>query len=323
MRPGSFEDMHPIDRAASWVFRLGPSTRAVFRDGWGDETLLAALDAADRRTHAPEISIDWGPERHENGLIIKDGSFPSPADHLPAASRLAEVRMIAPEVADGRLVVMMAAWNDHGFSTRSVLAAQLARYGVTTVMLENPYYGSRRVGQDPPIRTVADFAVMGRAAVVEGWALTAHFAEDNQVGVAGYSMGGNIAALVGALANHPTAIAALAASHSPAPVCLDGVIRNVIDWDALGGPGAAARLRREFSKATVLAIEPRPHTAAAIVVGGTRDGYIPRYAVEDLHAHWPGSQLRWLEAGHATMLWRHKPALMDAILASFERLAAV
>ena len=40
--------------------------------------------------------------------------------------------------------------------------------------------------------------VATRAAVDEGRALLAHFAADHTVGVSGYSMGGNIAALIGA-----------------------------------------------------------------------------------------------------------------------------
>ena len=42
-------------------------------------------------------------------------------------------------------------------------------------------------------------------------ALLAHFAPHHQVGVSGFSMGGNIAALVGALMDQPVAIAPLAA----------------------------------------------------------------------------------------------------------------
>jgi pimeloyl-ACP methyl ester carboxylesterase len=269
-----------------------------------------------------EIAIEWEDESSEAGLVIRDGTFATPAKHLPPASLTAKVRMVVPPQPYGRLVVMMAAWNDHGYETRTGLAEQLARLGIGSVMLENPLYGSRRNGADPPIRTVADFAVMGRAAVMEGRALVAHFADRHRVGVTGYSMGGNIAALVGALSAEGTAIAALAASHSPAPVWLDGVIRYIVDWGALGGPDAAARLRTELGRATVLAVAPRPHTARAIIVGGTQDGYIPKSAVADLHAHWPGSELRWIKAGHASMIWRHKPALVDAIVASFDRTAA-
>ena len=313
--------MHPIDRAASWLFRFGPSSLKVFSDGWGDEARLTALDTRVDLGPPPNVTIDWAADTAGEGFTVRDGSFPSPAEHLPPASHTAAVRMISPNEPDGRLVVMMAAWNDHGYDTRTGLATLLAHRGITSVMLENPFYGRRRTGSGQPIRTVADFGVMGRAAVEEGRALLARFADEYRVGVTGYSMGGNIAALIGALSADGTAIAALAASHSPGPVWLDGVIRHVVDWEALGGPETAPRLRSELGKATVLSVTRRPHTAKAIIVGATDDGYIPRRAVDDLHAHWPGSQLRWIKAGHATMIWRHKPALVDAIVASFDRVA--
>ena len=171
--------MHPIDRAASWLFRFGPSSLKVFREGWGDEGLIASLDTSAELEATPELDIDWGDQSTEAGLAIRDGSFLSPAPHLPELSRLAHIRMVLPTEADGRLVVMMAAWNDHGYATRTGLAALLVERGLTAVMLENPFYGSRRPRPDQPIRTVADFAVMGRAAVLEGRALLKHFAPDH------------------------------------------------------------------------------------------------------------------------------------------------
>jgi len=316
---GNNEAMHPVDRAAALLFRFGPGSLKVFQGGWGDADLMESLRVTDQIAAPAPISITWGDERPIADTVITDGSFPSPAAHLPAAGRLAAVRMVAPTVPNGRLVVMMAAWNDHGYRTRTGLATGLAARGVTSVMLENPYYGARRPWDDPPIRTVADFAVMGRAAVDEGRALLAHFASTHDVGIAGYSMGGNIAALIGAAMVQPVAIAALAASHSPGPVWTDGIIRHMVDWDALGGEAQLPRLRSELSQATVLDLPASPHTATAVIVGGSRDGYIPRNAVEDLHAHWPGSELRWLPAGHATMIWRQKDELIDAIVGSFDR----
>lgn len=311
--------MNPIDRAAGWLFRFGPASLSVFREGWGDESLIAGLDTTGLIEATPEIVVDWSDESTEGGLTVRDGSFASPASNLPESSRVGHLRMVLPPRPDGRLVVIMAAWNDHGYATRTSLAGPLTARGITCVMLENPFYGRRRPHPDQPIRTVADFAVMGRAAVLEGKALLNYFSATRAVGVTGYSMGGNIAALVGALADTPVAIAGLAASHSPGPVWLDGVIRHAVDWDALGGTAEAPRLRATLGKATVLAVEPRPHTKAAVIVAGLGDGYIPQGAVTDLHAHWPGSQLRWLNAGHASMIWRHKPALVDAIVAAFER----
>ncbi|NND02373.1 MAG: alpha/beta hydrolase family protein, partial [Acidimicrobiia bacterium] len=291
--------MHPIDRAAALLFRFGPSSLNVFTDGWGNDEQRATLDTSVDLQPPASLAIDWDADRESEGLTFRDGSFASPASHLPTNSATAYIRMIKPAVTDGRLVLMMAAWNEHGYGTRTALARLLAQNGMTSVILENPFYGLRRTGTGQPIRTVADFGVMGRAAVEEGLALLAHFADDYRVGVTGYSMGGYIAALVGALAPSGTAIAALAASHSPGPVWTDGIIRHVVDWDALGGEEMAPRLGRELGRATVRAVEPLPHTSQAVIVGATGDGYIPRHAVEDLHAHWPGSELRWINAGHA------------------------
>ena len=313
--------MHPVDRAAGLFFRYGPRSLKVFRDGWGNQSLIDLLAVGGDESPPPPIQITWDDPVRSHGVTTREGTFPSPSAHLPEVSRQARIRMIAPEVPDRRLVVMMAAWNDHGYGTRASLADQLAAQGVSSLILENPFYGSRRANQDPPIRTVADFAAMGHAAVQEGRALLTHFAADYRVGVTGYSMGGNIAALIGALSDHPVAIAALAASHSPGPVWLDGILFHMVDWEALGGRenGTVERLRRELTQASVLAVPARPHTAQAVIVGARRDGYVPSEAVEALHEHWDGSELRWVDAGHATMIWRKKQSLVDAILSSFDR----
>lgn len=313
--------MHPVDRAAALLFRFGPKRWKVFRDGWGDEGLIELLSVNDHEPPPPPLAIEWGAVERQEDRTITDGTFPSPAPSLPESARLARLRLIEPAEPDGRLVVMMAAWNDHGYRTRASLADLLVAHGVTSVVLENPFYGSRREHDDPSIRTVADFAAMGRGAVQEGRALLSHFAADYRVGVTGYSMGGNIAALIGALMEEPVAIAALAASHSPGPVWVDGILADMVDWEALGGRsnGAVERLRRELTRASVLEVPARPHTASAIIVGARADGYIPPAAIEELHHHWPGSELRWLPGGHATMIWRQKEALVQAVVDSFDR----
>lgn len=311
--------MHVIDRVISLRYTLLRVTNKAFPAGWGDDRLLALMDTAGDFSAPPPPEIRWGPSRAEGRLTIADGSFESHVDALPPGARIAHVRRIDPAVADGRLVVMVAAWNDHGYATRTRLAVLLADRGITTVMLENPLYGRRKVADGSPVRSVADFAVMGRAAVEEAVALLGHYSSTHRVGVAGYSMGGNIAALAGALSEQPVAIAALAASHSPGPVWLDGIIRATIDWEALGGESQSDRLRRVLGRATVLAIPPAPHTAKAVIVGGTGDGYIPRTAVEALHAHWPGAELRWLPGGHASLMVFRRPHLAQAISDALDR----
>jgi hypothetical protein len=261
-------------------------------------------------------------------LETTDLAFDSPAEHLPPASQPGRARIVSPAGGARRACLLMAAWNEHGYEARTRLAELLAGRGIATVILENPLYGARRSdpSDDRPLATVSDFAVMGRAAVVEGIALLAWMrGRYETVGVGGYSMGGNIAAFVGSLAGFPCAMAPVAASHSPGPPFLHGVIRNAIAWNALGdGDGTAHNRLREFMwSASVLDHEPPDHTRAAVLVAGTIDGFVPTSAVQALHRHWPGSLLDWVNAGHATLLWRNRKRVADATAQAFDRFEAL
>ena len=315
--------MHPIDRAAAVMTRQGPSRLRVFPGGWGDPHYVAMMQQGDLLlTDVPTLAISWAPTKHLTDRTVRDGSFVAPSD-VPEPARLATFRIIEPAHGTDRLCLLVAAWNDHGYATRGRLADELLEHGIASLLLEIPYYGSRRVvaPANSPIPTVADFARMGLGTVTEGRALLHHFRGDYRMGVSGYSMGGNIGALIGATAGFPVAMAPLAASHSPGPVFLDGVISHGIDWEALGGRDQAARLRQTLSAASVLDLPPPSWTEAAVLVAGRSDGFVPREATVALHNHWPGSELRWQRGGHATLLWRQRPVLAQAVADSFDRLA--
>lgn len=314
---------HPVDRLGGLIVSRGPQRLRFFSEGWGDEAVLEAMDLPGA---APRpVDIAWEPPQAERGTVIRIGRFPSPVAALPEASRTAIVTRVEPGRGARRLVVLMAAWNEHDPRARMALARRLASIGIGSLILENPYYGVRRPGDhDQPIRTVSDFALMGTGAMTEGRALLATArSEADTVGVAGYSMGGNLAALISATVPFPVATAPLAPSHSPAPVYLDGVLRGGIDWTALGGEATAdPRLRSILLKASVLRVAPAPHTRHAVLVAARGDAYVPREATEALHRHWPGSELRWNGGGHATLLWRRKSDLVAAIRDTFQRLEA-
>jgi hypothetical protein len=280
-------------------------------------------DVAALAADPPELTISWSPTKHLANRTVRDGYFAAPTD-LPPPARTAAIRLIEPPGGTRRVCLLMAAWNDHGYDTRQQVADELVQRGIGSLILEIPYYGHRRVisADHQPIQTVADFARMGLGAVTEGRALLNHFRSQYQMGVSGYSMGGNIGAMVGATAGYPVAVAPLAASHSPGPVFLDGVISNGIQWEALGGEGQSDRLRESLSAASVLRLVSPDWTQAAVMVAALDDGFVPRPAVEALHRHWPGSELRWRPGGHATLLWRQRRVLADAISDSFDRLAA-
>ena len=315
---------HPIDRLGGVVVARGPQRLRFFSDGWGDAAILESLELP---TTGPEpVDIAWEAPSQDGETRINVGSFLSPIEGLPEASRIATVTKIEPTSGTDRLVVLMAAWNEHDPKARLALAKRLAAIGIGSLILENPYYGTRRprTGHDQPIRTVADFALMGTSAVTEGRSLLAAIrGEARTVGVAGYSMGGNVAALVSATVPFPVATAPLAPAYSPAPVYLEGALRGGIDWTALGGEASAApRLRTILLKASVLNVPAPPHARYAVLVAARGDGYVPRTATEALHRHWPGAELRWTGGGHATLLWLRKNTLVTAIRDTFRRLEA-
>ena len=311
---------HPIDRLAGAVYTVSGGRLRLFPEGWGDDLSLFETTALG----PPEaIDIDWSAESRLGGSVRRTGSFASPLGPLvPEAIREAKIELAEPVDGADRLVVLLPSWNDHGFGTRRKLAAELVRHGVASLALEIPLYGSRRVAPEPQqaIRSVADFGLMGYGAIVEARSLLAHFRQAHAVGVSGYSMGGNLAALA-SYVPFPVATSPQAASHSPGPVYLDGTLRNGIDWRALGGRAKAPRLREVLGSVSALKTPPLPHHASAVLVGATRDGFVPRITTTDLAAHWPGAELRWVDAGHATLLWRHRPALAGAIVDCYQRLA--
>ena len=314
--------MHPIDRLGGVIVSRGPDRLRFFTDGWGDSSDIAA--AAMPSDDPRPIEIEWVSDGTNDGIRVSVGIFDSPVETLPYHARHGAVTRILPGGGADRVVVLMAAWNEHDSRARFGIARRLSRRGIGSLVLENPYYGIRRpVDHDgQPIRTVADFFQMGTGAVVEGRGLLATVREEGRTpGVAGYSMGGNIAALVSSTMPFPVATAPLAASYSPAPVYLDGALRGGIDWGALGGkPSAEPRLRETLLGASVLDRPAPDHARHAVMVSARSDGYVPPEATRTLHAHWPGSELRWVAAGHATLLWNHKHVLATAIEDSFSRL---
>ena len=125
-------------------------------------------------------------------------------------------------------------------------------------------------------------------------------------------MGGSLAAMVMATAPSPIRAAPLAASYSPAPVFVTSALSGAVEWRALG-EGGRDQLFRVLSTADVRDFPAPPLADCAVLVGAEGDGYVPRDATEAIHHHWPGSQMRWVNAGHATLLFRHKDVLVEAI----------
>lgn len=316
-----------LDRLGALLLKVDRRRLTVFPDGWGDALGLELLDQVPSPTHPIDVpELVWARKKEHPGYRSWRGQMTSPvAPLLPPEARVVRFELIEPGTGSDRVCILFSAWNDHGLDERRKLAQLLAQRGVSSLSFEAPYYGSRRAVREPAqaIRTVADFARMGYGAVLEGRALAVALSELGTVGVAGYSMGGNLAALVSASLPFGVATAPLAASHSPAPVFCDGVLRGAIAWRALGGRDRTAELREVLDQVSVLGAPPLPHHRGAVLVAARRDGYVPADATLALARHWEGSELRWVDAGHATLLWRHRPVLADAIADAFTRLESV
>jgi dienelactone hydrolase len=321
--------VHWLDGVSARALARTPPHKRVFRRGWGDPAALEAyLAEAAEAVPIAEVPVEAGPERSREGVVERDLAFPSPGRHLPEASHPARARLLAPAEGGHRAVVLMASWNDHGYQGRAKLAADLTARGITCALLEQPYYGSRRADprDEQPIATVADFMWMGRSAVLEGRVLADWLRrQGHTVGVAGYSMGGNMAGFLAATMPFPVAPALLAASFSPGPPFLHGILRGTIAWEALGGdtPEVHERLSEVLHSASILRFPAPPHSRAAVLVAATRDGYVPTAAAQAIHRHWPGSELDWVNGGHGTLLWFHRDRLVSAVVRSFQRLEAL
>jgi hypothetical protein len=225
------------------------------------------------------------------------------------------------------VVILHASWNDEDYRTRMRVARDLVPRGAAAVIPQHPLYGDRRRVQhlQTPVPMVSDFCLMGRGGVLEGRALARHLhSAGYQVGVSGYSMGGNIAGFVGVLVDFPVAISAAAAAYSAGPPFMTGLLRSTIAWDALGGetPAVVEEISRVLHAGSLLDHPPPPHAAHAVLLAGTRDGFVPTSSTQAIHRHWPGSRLHWVNAGHASLLFAKRGLIVDTIVESFDRLDA-
>ena len=308
-------EAHPLDTVIAWL----SSRSKIFSRGWGDETVIAALPGRVSPSDplAP-IQIAWSPVRDGDGVAVEDGIFSSPLQALPAEVCHVHVRGWKRAGHDSACVILGAS-RDEGYGVRERVFSSLLERGLDLYFLENPYYGRRRTPGGPSAITVSDHGLMALGMVMESRALLQHLRQQyRNVAVAGYSMGGHMAAITAAVSPFPVACAALATGASASSIYTRGMLWWSVDVGALAGDHVQAdlareRLRRAFDAADVTHY-PAPRRAnAAIIAGCTRDGYVLRSETERLHRHWPGSTLRWIEAGHFSALVTERRALCNCI----------
>ena len=214
------------------VARLSRRSK-LFSRGWGDELVLAESSDRARYLAAPApVKVAWQPRRKHGSEVCRDGTFQSPLGALPDAVRTVHVRAWSREGSDAACV-MLAASRDEGYWIRERVFGPLTGRGIDLYLLENPYYGLRRDGRGPSDITVSDHGLMALAMVLEARALLHHLRNQyDKLVVAGYSMGGHMAALTAAVTPLPVACAALATGASASAIYTRGMLSWSVDFDS-------------------------------------------------------------------------------------------
>ncbi|MEM1031267.1 MAG: alpha/beta hydrolase family protein [Myxococcota bacterium] len=318
-----------LHRFTDWAAVTAALNAQLYEDGWGDRRALDALVAemAEGRLgqETPRLDIRWSPRRG----LGRFGHFHSPrARDLAPRTQRGVVNLTRPRgTARPPLCLLLAATGEEGFWFRRVLAEGLARCGIGALMLENPYYGSRRPrGQRGPLlRTVRDQFAMNVATVQEARALLdwAHREGYPALGVSGYSQGGIMAAFAAALTPRPVAVVPRGAGNAASPIFTNAALSRRIQWSVLGREVGSVEAAKKYFEACLEPVEVARYAAplrpdAAILVSARNDGFVPAAEAEALHRHWPGSTLRWLETSHilgAAHLRPHLHAVVDAFTA--------
>ncbi len=306
---------HPVDKAVAWLSRRS----GLFSRGWGDESILAEFSNRARYLAAPAtVEVEWHAKRKRGSDGCRDGTFPSPLTALPEAVRTVHLRAWTRE-GNRAACVLLAASRDEGYWIRERVFGSLTRRGIDLYLVENPYYGLRRDARRPSDITVSDHGMMALGMVLEARALLDFLKPRyRKLAVAGYSMGGHMAALTAAVSPLPVACAALATGASASAIYTRGLLSWSVDFDTLGGGAAGSttareRLRKLFDTADVTGYRPPVRVDAAVVSGCTRDGYVLQSETERLHRHWKGCTLRWIDAGHFSALLTQRRALCDCV----------
>jgi len=321
MIPSSFPAAHPLDLAVAWLGR-----RSMFSQGWGDEALFASLSNRVSYHDPPSpIALHWTTEQERRGITQYDGAFLSPLELLPGPIRTVHVRAWTQPQHNAACVIL-AGSRDEGFRARKHIFGRLITRGLDLYFLENPFYGRRRTPHGPSRMTISDHGLMVLGMVLEARALLQHLhPRYRKLVIAGYSMGGHMAAITAAVTPIPVGCAPLATGASASMIYTRGLLSWSVDLDALDGATAGRepareRLHQLFEVADVTRYPVPLRPDAAVIVGCKRDGYVFNCETERLHQHWKGSTLHWIPAGHFSALLTSRRALCECVAEAADRL---
>jgi dienelactone hydrolase len=309
------------------VARLGSPFAKLYADGFGADLEARVAGVADFEGPVDPVTIRWSRPRRILGVRVDRGRYESPAaPYLPTASHTGYVERWVPH-RRAPICLVLPATAEEGFARRRPFARYLAAHGVGALLYEGPFYGPRRPkGQRGAIlRTVADQFAMNLATVHEAAALLRTFREaGHDVGATGYSQGGMMAAFAAAASDFSVAVVPRGAALSAKPIFTAGALTQTMRWDVLAAEaGSLDAAKERFAAALAeVRIDRFPALAdpeRAVIVASRHDGFVPPAEARALHAHWPGSELRWVPAGHFTGLVLHHATHRRAVLDAFAR----
>ncbi|XP_033742069.1 protein ABHD18-like [Pecten maximus] len=230
-----------------------------FKNGWGTpENLKKIFDFRKKISNRDtckymvnmsldKVIIDKEEVVEKKNMKTIEGHFTSPFErHLPGVMpekvRTAKFKLILPtnwQTENYKPVCLqLAGTGDHGFKNREEkMAMPLLQKGIASLLLENPYYGSRK----PKTQTrsfllhVNDLFVMGAGLTLESLVLL-RWCESRgygPLGITGISLGGHMACLAATNWHKPLVLVPCLSWTTASSVYTRGVLRNGINWKVL------------------------------------------------------------------------------------------
>ncbi|XP_044741606.1 protein ABHD18 [Chrysoperla carnea] len=162
---------------------------------------------------------------------------------VPPAARVARFEIILPnEWKDSNhkpVCIHLAGTGDHFYwRRRRFMAKPLIRdAGIGAIILENPFYGSRKPKDQvrSNIHYVSDIFVMGACLILECFVLLKWCEKQGfgPLGITGISMGGHMASLAAAAWPKPIILVPCLSWTTASSVFTEGVMAKSIDWPLL------------------------------------------------------------------------------------------
>lgn len=237
----------------------------------------------------PASGVALTPSPHGRSFAhVAEGAFAAPAETrelLPPAARTARFELVTPSrwAAGGArpVAVLLPGTGEQGFTRRRHwVSYPLAERGVASVILEGPFYGTRR----PPaqaaskVRGLCDLPLLGLSTMLEARALVAWLRARGHgaVVLAGGSMGGLHAAMTACLLPCAVGVASWLGPPSGVGVFTSGSLASAVNWRALAAGADKPRVEEAVA-----------HMERLLPVGCFQSALPPPGAARALEVHWP------------------------------------